>query len=160
MIKYLRYLRYVCVHKYFVYRAGCALGVGRWQLLVHDLSKFRADEFVAYARYFYGGTPSAATKEAFDRAWLAHQHRNPHHWQHWCLREDSGAFKTLAMPVRYAREMVSDWRGAGQALGKPDTRGWYLRNRDHIILHPVTRLWVEQRLGIDTRGARLDEGAA
>lgn len=26
--------------------------------------------------------------ENFNRAWLLHIHRNPHHWQHWVLIND------------------------------------------------------------------------
>jgi hypothetical protein len=167
MRMHLRYGRYVLRHKAFVYRAGRALGLGRWQLLRHDLSKFRPSEWFPYATYFYGGDrPSRGdfvsgdvrmalwdycregVAEAFDRAWLLHQHRNPHHYQFWVLREDSGAVKCLPMPWRYAMEMVADWRGAGTALGKPDTRAWYLHNREHIQLHPTTRAWVERELGV------------
>lgn len=54
----------------------------------------------------------------------------------------------LPMPDCYRREMLADWRGAGLALGKPDTRGWYLANRENIQLHPETRAWVEEQLGV------------
>lgn len=54
----------------------------------------------------------------------------------------------LPMPNRYRREMLADWRGAGKALGKPDTKAWYMAHQDDIILHPDTRQWIEQQLGI------------
>lgn len=170
MKKHWQYLKYVLRHKWFVYRAGRELGVGRWQLLVHDLSKFLPSEWFPYARYFYGGErPSRrdfvspevryamwdycreGVQEAFDRAWLAHQHRNPHHYQHWILREDSGEVKCLPMPWKYRAEMLADWRGAGLALGKPDTAGWYLANRDRIHLSEGTREWVEEHLAVPPR---------
>jgi hypothetical protein len=44
------------------------------------------------------------------------------------------------------REMVADWMGAGRALGKPDTRGWYEANKDKQQLHPETRALVERLL--------------
>jgi hypothetical protein len=76
----------------------------------------------------------------FDRAWLHHQHRNPHHWQHWVLREDSGATKILAMPPHFVREMVADWMGAGRAItGKWDLPIWYAKNREKIQLHAASR---------------------
>lgn len=96
-----RYLKYVLRHKWFVYQAGRKTGVSRWQLLCHDLSKFRPDEWQPYAFYFYGEPfPDAkwygdfrnwepwehtesGSKHAFNVAWLKHLHRNPHHWQHW-----------------------------------------------------------------------------
>lgn len=116
--------------------------------------------------------------EAFDRAWLHHQQVNDHHWQHWCflpgrpgdlplracnagvLLKDDGSTLYLEewsrgvsivpgpMPSACREEMLADWRGAGRAVGKPDTRAWYLKNRDNMILHPETRAWVERELGI------------
>jgi hypothetical protein len=54
------------------------------------------------------------------------------------------------MPDVYRREMLADWRGAGLALGFPDTTGWYAKNKDKMILHPDTRAWIEQELGVAT----------
>jgi hypothetical protein len=83
-------------------------------------------------------------RTAFDIAWLRHQHRNPHHWQHWVLREDSGATKVLQMPDHFVREMVADWMGAGRAItGKWEVEAWYEKNKHQILLHPVTRGRVE-----------------
>jgi hypothetical protein len=56
--------------------------------------------------------------------------------------------KALPMPDRYRREMLADWKGAGLAMGKPNTREWYLANRQKMILHPDTRAWVEKQLGV------------
>ena len=62
----------------------------------------------------------------------------------------------VPMPDRYRREMLADWIGAGKAYGKqegnnnnPDTKQWYLDNKDKIILHPETRAWIEEQLGVD-----------
>ena len=166
MTKYLQYLTYLWRHKKFVYQEGRNLGLGRWQLLIHDLSKFRPSEFLPYARFFYGSYPSIyafhgdvrnmylsagcykeKVEEDFDHAWLLHQHRNPHHYQHWVLREDSGETKLLPMPHQYLLEMIADWRGAGRALGNSDTLGWYRKNRENISLNPETRADVERKLG-------------
>lgn len=54
----------------------------------------------------------------------------------------------LDMPLADRKEMLADWRGAGRALGKPDTKAWYLQNRDNMQLHPDTRAWVEMMLGV------------
>jgi hypothetical protein len=91
---------------------------------------------------------------AFNRAWLAHQHRNPHHWQHWVLREDSGKTFALEMPHKYRVEMLCDWQGAGRAItGKfnpsdpySETREWYEKNAGKMLLHDNTRAWVQERL--------------
>lgn len=50
------------------------------------------------------------------------------------------------MPDVYRREMLADWRGAGQALGFPDTAAWYAKNKDNIKLHQDTREWLEEEL--------------
>jgi hypothetical protein len=53
------------------------------------------------------------------------------------------------MPMKYAKEMLCDWRGAGRAInGKDETREWYLKNKERIILHPNTRKWIEEQLKI------------
>jgi hypothetical protein len=159
-----RYLRYLCRHKWFVAVAGLRLGVGLWRLLIHDYSKFFPSEWLPYARFFYGphtAGPKATAAEqratvpddlhtAFDVAWLLHQNRQSHHWQFWALLRDDGSAAYLPMPDADRREMLADWRGAGRAAGKPDTRAWYLRNREHIGLHPETRAWVERALGVAT----------
>lgn len=148
MNAHLRYLRYLARHKWFVYRAARSVGVP-WLGLVHDLSKLRPDEWRAYATWFYGrptggGARLATAKEAFDAAWLAHIHRNRHHWQHYVLRQDDGQTKVLEMPDRYAKEMVADWIGAGLAItGSDNLKDWYAKNRDKMLLAPQTRQWVD-----------------
>lgn len=138
------YLKYVVRHKWFVYRAGRLLGVSRLQLLIHDWQKFTRAEWGPYVRYFYSDTPD---QDAFDRAWLHHQKLGgKHHWQYWVLREDDGSTKALEVPDRYRREMLADWRGAGLALGKPDTAAWYEANREKMVLHDSTREWIEAHL--------------
>jgi hypothetical protein len=55
----------------------------------------------------------------------------------------------LPMPERYAKEMLSDWRGAQRALtGKDETAAWYTSQRDRMLLHPNTREWIEAQLGL------------
>lgn len=137
-----RYGSYVMRHKAFVYRAGRRFEIGRLQLLRHDLSKFHPSEWRPYTAYFYGEDGPQARR--FDHAWLRHIHRNRHHWQHWVLREDSGATRPLTMPDKYVLEMVADWVGAGQALGLDDTPGWYEKNKDKMILSDETRVLVER----------------
>lgn len=166
MKTHLAYLRYVLRHKREVFLAGLQLGVPLWQLIIHDLSKFSPMEWGPYVAYFYGPRYSEDERrvarnilvsylpsdqdiqDSFDAAWLHHQHANPHHWQHWVLREDDGGTKVLPMPFRYAKEMVADWMGAGAAMGNPgDTPNWYAKNRDNILLHPHTRELVEFFIG-------------
>ena len=153
-MKHWRYLKYLLKHKWFVFIAGRATGVSLWRLIIHDWSKFLPCEWFPYAASFYGpwkykDRPSEVVA-TFDRAWLHHQHFNPHHWQHWVLREDSGAVKLLEMPEHFMREMLADWQGAGRAItGRWDTAEWYKKNRELIQLHPATRRWIDHALGVE-----------
>lgn len=53
------------------------------------------------------------------------------------------------MPLKYRKEMLADWRGAGRAInGRDETKEWYLKNKDNMILGTVTREWVEEQLGV------------
>jgi hypothetical protein len=90
MIASLRFLHATIVHKYHVYCAGRRLGVGIWQLLIHDLSKFRPSEFVPYGKFFYSmqgagwlkAVPHNDYRPHMLHAWLRHIQRNAHHWQY------------------------------------------------------------------------------
>jgi hypothetical protein len=85
--------------------------------------------------------------DAFDRAWNAHQKRQPHHWQFWILIRDTGEAAPLDMPLRFVREMVADWAGAGRTItGKLDVADWYARNAHKMNLHPRNRREAESLL--------------
>lgn len=144
MNKHLKYLWYIIRHKWYVGRECVRRGL-YWRGLTHDLSKLLPSEWGPYTSYFYGSAAGTTEGEAaFDAAWLAHQHRNPHHWQHYVLREDDGATKVLPMPIPYLVEMVCDWIGAGMAIrGDPRVWNWYEQNKDQIVLHPVTEAMLE-----------------
>lgn len=156
---HLEYLKYVLRHKRFVYEAGRKMGLGHWQLLIHDWQKFTPKEWFPYVHQFYikpfvkdspdpavngGYFHSPGHDEDFDRAWLHHIHYGPHHWQHWVLGEDEGEVKCLEMPSRYVLEMLADWHGAGRAqLGDAaNIVDWYHSNRHKQKMHPNTRQLV------------------
>lgn len=155
-MRHLRYARYLVRHKWFVFLAGIQLNVPYWRLVIHDWSKFLPCEWFPYANFFYGPKPDksepddcrywesvAMHRDPFDYAWLHHQHRNPHHWQHWVLREDNGDTKLLTMPDNFVREMVADWCGAGRAItGKWDVTSWYEKNAHQIQTSSKTTLRV------------------
>lgn len=157
MKKHALYLRYLLRHKWYVFVAGRRIGVSAWRLIIHDWSKFLPSEWRPYVAYFYGPKPDkkepddylywnavSAHRIPFDRAWLHHQHLNPHHWQHWILRSDDGAVDALEMPHRFTLEMVADWSGAGRAItGRWDVSDWYEKNKNKMILHRKTRTLVE-----------------
>jgi hypothetical protein len=144
------YFSYVCRHKWYVFVEGWKLGVGLWQLLVHDFSKFGLREFIPYMNKFNRHLKSDAHQRAFDIAWLHHIHVNPHHWQHWILHNDQDGITVLRMPEKYVKEMIADWRGVGRALGKGADNAikWYIENKDTLALHPQTRSRVETILGV------------
>lgn len=159
-MKYLRYLRYILRHKWFVVIACFKQGL-YWQGLIHDNSKFLPDEFFPYANYFYGNKKNdrnnvlnnyrkAATTsdEVFDLAWLSHLRRNKHHWQWWVLPEDSGAIKIIPMPDKYLKEMLCDWHGAGKAQGRKFSDfEWYQINKNKMQLNKITIKELEKIIG-------------
>lgn len=156
---FFKYLRYLFIHKWWVFYYCCKQGIP-FRGLIHDWSKFLPSEFFPYMRLFYGNYPSISEvhgdrrnfvsryKEDVevdaDKSWLLHQRRNKHHWQYWVLTEDSGKVIPIEMPDKYLKEMVCDWKGAGMAInGKDDTMKWYEKNKEFMNLHPLTQLKVE-----------------
>jgi hypothetical protein len=110
MKKHFKYLSYVIRHKWFVFLECCKYGIPLRGIL-HDMSKFKPCEWFPYVESFYGGPHKPLAEYStyektnwwgvverecketidanFSRAWLHHQHCNPHHWQYWILRNDS-----------------------------------------------------------------------
>jgi len=165
-MKHFKYLKYIIRHKWFVFQECCKLGIP-FTGMIHDFSKIYPSEWFPYANYFYGfkmtldewiyrNPANIPLKYVdtwiemdFDFAWLKHQNRNKHHWQWWVLQKDSGKRKAMPMNKRYRKEMLADWRGASRAItGKDETKNWYLKNKDKMILHENTREWIEKQLDI------------
>ena len=165
-MKYIKYLKYIIKHKWYVMVECFESGI-IWRGLTHDLSKFLPSEFIPYANHFYGGEGSDIKKgrdetgyykptdtgdKKFDYAWLLHQKRNKHHWQWHILPTDETGVKILEMPEQYLMEMICDWVGAGKAQGKfspkedkyLETRGWYEKNGNKMQLHPETRKKIKK----------------
>jgi hypothetical protein len=165
------YLSYLLEHKTLVFLQCVKLGVP-WQGVTHDLTKFGLAEFSPYARKFYGpdvpsnddvahllgsGTEPPKWTEwsvqlAFDRAWLYHQHRNPHHWQFWVLNEDDHLPRALEMPRRFTIEMLADWCAMSIKFTNQvyKVRDWYIEHYSKIVLHPQTRARIEFMMGLET----------
>lgn len=90
-----------------------------------------------------------AVIEAFNRAWLMHIHRNPHHWQHWVLINDEPKEGTILieMPYPYIIEMVCDWWAFSWIKGDlSEMFAWYKDHEAYIKLHNNTRSIVEEIL--------------
>jgi hypothetical protein len=141
MKNYLRFIKTVLLHKWYVFVAGRRLRVPLWRLLIHDLSKFSLSEFGPYARHFYGGETN---KNDFTAAWNHHKLHNSHHWEYWISVEGN----TLPMPIICVHEMVADWFAAGKAYNgswpNPKDYTWYKTNRPRMNLHQST----EFRIGL------------
>lgn len=162
-MKHLLYLKYLIRHKWFVFLACVRHGIA-WQGIIHDWTKFLPSEWFPYVEYFYGhGLPGDQQRalERFNRGWLEHQHRSPHHWQHWVLRNDDGTTVALSMPRRYVLEMLADWEGAGRAITgkKGTTLAWYAKNREKMLLDEDVRDFVERALNYGNAPHFLKHGA-
>lgn len=128
-------------------------------IAAHDKSKYRntpdnenyydlTSEYDAYAEYFYG-TKTAEVKESFDKAWLAHIHANPHHWQHWLLQNDDPklGLRRLDMPYVFILEMVCDWWSFSWKTGNlNEIFKWYDENKKGILLSAKTQATLENIL--------------
>ena len=112
---------------------------------MHDISKYSPDEYTPYDNYFYGEKSSTATI-AFDRAWLMHIHRNPHHWQHWVLINDdpNEGEIILDIPYNYSIEMICDWWAFSWNKGNlNEIFDWYEEHKNYMKLSDKTRKTVE-----------------
>lgn len=121
-----------------------------WQIVYnHDHSKSELDEYKAYDDYFYGGNRSYAVVQNFKKAWLAHIHRNPHHWQHWILiNDDPGEGEIiLDMPYNYIIEMICDWWAFSWSKNSlSEIFKWYDEHKSYMKLSDKTRDTVESIL--------------
>lgn len=141
MKQYWLYFKYVINHKKNVGIEAFKMGMPV-HALMHDISKFMPSEFIPYANYFYKEFAfeyeRTFAKKAFDVAWLRHQNRNAHHWDHWVDAEGT-AFE---MPMQYVREMVADWKGMARKFG--DTAWEYFHSNEKTMnLHPNTIIKIE-----------------
>lgn len=161
-MKYLKYLKYIIIHKWFVFIGCLKIGIGNsffvpllYKGIIHDWSKLRPSEFFPYVNYFYGDKGKENSENAkdgyksgsnykFDMAWLLHQKRNKHHWQWWILPLDDGTGKFLDIPDIYLFEMVADWYGAGRAItGREYVSPWYMYNKEKIQMSTRSRNVLE-----------------
>lgn len=120
--KALKHLKLVLTHKHYVFLASIEAGIP-FRGLMHDLSKFSPAEFIASVKYYRGDkSPIDVEKEikGYSYAWLHHRGRNPHHWEYWIDNLSSGG-EALKMPLKYVKEMICDWIGAGKAY---DFENW------------------------------------
>ena len=141
-------------HKLLVMKYCFACGLYK-QGLAHDMSKYSPTEFIPGCIYYQGDhSPNEAERDAkgYTSAWLHHKGRNRHHIEYWIdYGLPDGKLTGMRIPVRYVVETVCDRIAASQIyLGDryTDASPWeyYLRSRDHYLLHPETRALLEQLL--------------
>ncbi len=126
------------------------------QGLLHDLSKFSWTEFRIGAKYYRDDCSPHNGERAeygYSTAWLHHKGRNKHHLEYWIdydMKHD-GNIAGMPMPKKYVAEMVAD-RIAASKIYKKDAYTdsspleYYMRKRDHHVLHPRTKELLEQLL--------------
>lgn len=115
------HLRNILVHKYWVFKFSCKLGIP-WRGLVHDLSKFSFIEFSESVKFYTDGKTSpintAKEKQGYSLAWQHHKGRNPHHYEYWIDNIDNGGIP-LDIPKKYKLELLADYLAAGKTyMGK------------------------------------------
>ena len=110
----------------------------------HDESKWDEEEYTAYANYFYPSSEDKKDQKAFDLAWLRHQHKNPHHPQHWVLLRDEGILEPLDMPIPYIIEMVCDWQSFSYVKPGSTAYKWWNDNKKNFTMTEKTKALVEK----------------
>ena len=109
-MRYWKNLVYILQHKWYVLVECWKEGL-YWQGLMHDLSKFAPMEFVAYANRFYHEKDLSPEQvlhdeEAFQYAWLHHQHHSKHHWSYWVVSPAN--HEAVRMPTQTASHAIGD----------------------------------------------------
>lgn len=117
-----------------------------WNTYHHDHTKYNIEEYDAYDEYFYGNNKSYEVVNNFNKAWLMHIHKNPHHWQHWVLindNPDEGEI-ILDMPYEFIVEMICDWWSFSWKNGDLyEIFKWYDEHKDYMKLSESTRTTVD-----------------
>jgi len=150
MKRYISYIKNIMVHKWFVFIECCSLGIPLLGLL-HDWTKFLPSEMIKYTHTLYDS--DGTRKKANDSLYislgtaLTHHFRcNKHHWQYYLLVQGVDSIVALDMPLKYCKEMLADWVGAGKTYGG-NVYDWYRKNKDKIIIHDDVREWLERMIG-------------
>lgn len=148
-----KHFKKICVHKHWVFYYCCKAGIP-FQGIVHDLSKFSPTEFFESVKYYQGtSSPIDACKKenGWSAAWLHHKGRNKHHYEYYVDNLDNGG-TPLEMPMKYKKEMLCDFLGAGRAYyGKSFTfqkeyEWWVNKKSKPLAMHPNDKMFVEHWL--------------
>ena len=136
-------------HKMLVMKGCFRVGLYK-QGLLHDLSKYTPTEFLVGCRYFQGNlSPNNIERKekGYSLAWLHHKGRNKHHYEYWQDNFDNGGIP-IEMPLRYKKEMLCDYLGAGRAYyGKDFTyikeyTWWQNKMNKPLAMHPSDKKFI------------------
>lgn len=153
-MKWLSHLKTINHHKRLVMKYCFRVGLYR-QGLMHDMSKYSPTEFIVGAKYFQGSqSPNNMERKirGYSSAWLHHKGRNKHHLEYWIDYDSQGGPMTgMEMPVKYVVEMFCDRMAASKTYRKglyrdSDPYDYYMRSRNHYLLHPKSRALLEKML--------------
>ena len=153
------HLRTVGHHRKLVRHYCFRLGLYR-QGLMHDLSKYSPAEFRRGVKYYLGyRSPNDRERRetGVSMAWLHHKGKNRHHFEYWVdyrIASDGSVFTGgCKMPIRYVAEMFCDRIAASRTYLKDaytdaSPYEYYVRSKDHILIHPETSDEIEEMLRI------------
>lgn len=138
------YLKYIVYHKWLVFLNCIKLGIP-WQGILHDIDKFRHQEFIPGAQYLFGkdGKPKASLdtpSDSFLEVVKEHRRNNAHHPLYWLLDGEP-----IPMPPKYIKEMIADWVAKAKQ-NQICIIGWYQDQRDKAKLHRNSRKLAERFL--------------
>lgn len=151
IVNCVKHLKKVCTHKYWVFRYCVKAGIPL-QGIFHDMSKFSIVEFFESVKYYQGdSSPIDAAKKdkGYSNAWMHHKGRNKHHYEYWQDNFDNGG-TSLEMPVKYKKEMICDYMGAGRAYyGKQFTfekeyKWWQNKKAKPIAMHKNDLAFIDK----------------
>lgn len=148
-MKIWEHFKTITEHKCMVMKGCFSVGLYR-QGILHDLSKYMPSEFLVGARYFQGTqSPNNAERmeKGYSSAWLHHKGRNKHHYEYWQDNFDNGG-TPIEMPIKYKKEMLCDYLGAGRAYyGKDFTYmkeydWWQNKIKKPLAMHPNDKEFI------------------
>lgn len=142
-----RHRIYVCIH---CFRAGLY-----WRGLVHDLSKYSAEEFITSAAHYQGTrSPNESEREeyGYSKAWIHHKGRNKHHFEYWTdYSPVTRKLEPIKMPLTYVIEMFCDRVAASKIYMGTDYTdaaplAYFEKGRAHRYIHDDTSRLLEKLL--------------
>jgi len=156
--KVVGHFKTITKHKILVMKYCFRVGLYK-QGILHDFSKYMPTEFLVGCRYYQGTrSPNNAEREVkgYSAAWLHHKGRNKHHFEYWIdysLKMGKTPMEGMKMPRKYVAEMLIDRIAAskvynGNSYTNHDSLAYYLRGKQHYMMHPETAKQLEALLRI------------